>query len=277
MQLYKIIIPIILLLNCQACSMLDRSKTIVDCTRRLSEAAIAERYDECMGMMYLDTASDSAKAMIRMQLPQFRKTLVENFGTKLSFHLVGTEKVWSADPGKSTAPGTTRASVEFRSDSNIGMFLLSFDDRSGKILRIDFASVKEPIPNMTVFWLFGILPLSVLLFNIWVLLQIRRSSLSKKWLRYLGIILLNVPTFTYTAVGGLSIKYFHALIFGCGFGVGAILSSYWSFCLPLGAFYQLWRLRRKQDLDAHDQIIGESYLPNEGSGKTDLIFPEEGG
>ncbi len=47
---------------------------------------------------------------------------------------------------------------------------------------------------MKIFWLFVIKPLSILLFNIYAITEIKKSTLTKKWLKYQGIVVFNVPT-----------------------------------------------------------------------------------
>jgi hypothetical protein len=61
---------------------------------------------------------------------------------------------------------------------------------------------------MIYYWLFGILALSVFAFNIYMIRKVRRSSMKKKWQKYLAIIILNVPAIGYKAVGGFFIELF---------------------------------------------------------------------
>ncbi len=108
--------------------------------------------------------------------------------------------------------------------------------------------VKEPKPNMLLFWLFGIFPLAVLLFNIYVILKIKKSKLSKKWLKYLAVLFFNVPAITYAAVGGLSFKLLSfQIFFGIGFTMMGYLGSVWTFGIPLGGIYWLWKLNQHKE------------------------------
>jgi len=98
---------------------------------------------------------------------------------------------------------------------------------------------------MIIFWLFGILPLSILLFNIYAIREIKKSTLSKKWLKYLAILFFNVPTITYSAVEGLSYKLLDfQFFFGISFSFMGFLGSVWTFGIPLGGIYWLWKLKQ---------------------------------
>jgi hypothetical protein len=123
-----------------------------------------------------------------------------------------------------------------------------FDDVSGKMLNINTLNVKQPIPNMTLFWLFGLLALCVTAFNIYVIREVKRSSLKRKWLKYLSIVIFNVPAVTFAAVNGLSLKLLNfQILLGISFGYIGYLNSFWTFGLPLGGLYWVLKLKRGKD------------------------------
>ena len=156
------------------------------------------------------------------------------------------EKKFSTNEEENTPPNTTVALVEFSNGKEFGVFKVLFDDNSGKILNINTLDVKEAIPSMTIFWLFGLLAICVPAFNVYVIRQIKRSELHKKWLKYIAVIFLNVPAITYAAVGGLSYKLLNfQILLGVSFGYMGFLNSYWSFGIPLGGLYWFWRLKKR--------------------------------
>jgi hypothetical protein len=117
---------------------------------------------------------------------------------------------------------------------------------------------------MVPFWLFGILPLTVLLFNIYVIRQIKKSSLPRKWPKYLTVILLNVPAISYAAVEGLSFKLLHfQFLFGFSFRMMGYLGSVFTFGIPLGGLYWLWKVRQHKHTQLHNSHIDASHIGHE--------------
>ncbi|MBL4625368.1 MAG: hypothetical protein JKY42_09555 [Flavobacteriales bacterium] len=118
--------------------------------------------------------------------------------------------------------------------------------------------VKEPIPNMIFFWLFGILAICVPVFNIYVIRLVKKSDLNKKWLKYLAIICLNLPAISFAAVHGFSFNLLSfQILLGFSFSYMGYLSSLWTFGLPLGGVYWFWNLKYKNPVDPEklDEII----------------------
>ncbi len=120
--------------------------------------------------------------------------------------------------------------------------------------------IKEKIPNMLFFWLFGILPILVLIFNIYVIRLIKKSDLKKKWLKYLGVLFFNVPAISFSAVNGLSFSLLSfQIMLGLSFNYMGYLSSVWTFGIPLGGIYWLWKLNKK----INDETITENEVITE--------------
>lgn len=144
-------------------------------------------------------------------------------------------------------PNTTVALIQFSNSKEFGVFKVLFDDATGKILNINTLDVKQPIPDMKIFWLFGTLAACVPVFNIYVIRKVKKSSLKRKWLKYLVIIVLNVPAIVYTAVGGLSLKPLNfQILLGLSFSYMGYLNSSWAFGLPLGGLYWFLKLKLRQ-------------------------------
>jgi hypothetical protein len=83
--------------------------------------------------------------------------------------------------------------------------------------------------------------------------------LTKKWLKYIAVIFLNVPAITYSAVYGLSFNLLSfQILFGISFSYLGYLSSAWTFGVPLGGLYWLWKLSKKtEDETTENEIIAE--------------------
>jgi hypothetical protein len=184
---------------------------------------------------------------LKIGFVNIREPFVEHWGTQLDYSFMKSEKKFSTIGANNTPPNTTLVSVQFKNKNNFGVIQVLFDDNSQKILNINFLDIKEQIPTMTYFWLFGLLAICVPVFNIYVIRQIKRSNLTKKWLKYIAVIFLNIPSIIYAAVNGLSFKLLSFRVLGIGFGYMGYLNSYWAFGIPLGGLYWFWQIRRRKN------------------------------
>jgi hypothetical protein len=236
-----------------SCDFIKNSFTYKDTAEGFADALIAEDYDK--GLSYLATEhvafQDINMDSLKIGLRNFRGLLVDNFGKELDYKFMTANKTFSTIEGQSTAPNTTLAKIEFANESEFGVFEIVFDDSTNKILRINILEVKEPIPDMTFFWLVGLLAICVPIFNIWVIRKIKKSKVKRKWLKYLGVLIFNVPSFTYNAVHGLSFSLLSfQVLFGIGFSYMGYLGSLWTVGVPLGGLYWLWRLKVRSKKEA---------------------------
>ena len=251
-----------------SCDFIKNSLTYKDKTESFVEALMDKDYDECVSMMATDheTAKKTNRDSLKFGLDQFRAVLGSNFGDgNFEYSLMKAEKKRSTVASENTPPNTTLALIEFSNGKELGVLQVLFDDTSNKILNIHTLDIKARKPNMFLFWLFGILPLTVLLFNIYVIRRIKRSSLTRKWIKYLAVIVLNVPAISYAAVDGLSYKLLNfQILFGVGFSLMGYFGSVWTFGIPLGGIYWLWKLNQQKkspvDINPNPQIISDSDI-----------------
>lgn len=244
----KILILIFTLSLFTSCDFVNNILTYKDTTEGFVESLKEGNYQKSLSFMatdhdiYKNTNIDSLK----LELVNFRKSIVDSFGTELNYKFVTANKTFSSVEGKSTAPNTTLVKIEFSNDTEFGVFEISFDDHSNKILHIKTLDLKEKIPNMIWFWLFGVFAICVPIFNIWIIRRIKKSNLKKKWLKYIAIICLNVPAISYNSIHGLSLSIVSfQLLFGISFSYMGYLNSVWTFGIPLGGIYWLWKLNKK--------------------------------
>ena len=235
-----------------SCDFIKNTFTYKDKTENFVESLMDKNYDECVSMMATDheTAKKTNRDSLKFGLDQFRAVIGSNFGDgNFEYSLMKAEKKRSTVASDNTPPNTTLAHIEFSNGKNLGVFQVLFDDTSNKILNIHTLEIKAEKPNMLLFWLFGILPLTVLLFNIYVIRKIKKSNLKRKWIKYLAVIVLNVPAISYAAVDGLSYKFLNfQILFGVGFSLMGYLGSVWTFGIPLGGIYWLWKLNQQKSL-----------------------------
>lgn len=259
----KIVLTVLTVSLLTGCDFIKNTFTYKDKTKELVETLIKEDYDkaiDCFAMEH-EMAKNADKEELKKGLAAFREIIVKNFGTELNYSFMKSEKKFSTIKEENTPPNTTVALIEFSNDKEFGVFNVLFDDKSGKILNINTLDVKQPIPSMTVFWLFGLLAICIPIFNIYVIRQIKRSDLKKKWLKYIAVILLNVPAITYAAVNGLSFNLLSfQILLGVSFGYMGFLNSYWAFGIPLGGLYWFWKLKQRKIKVTETEILAEQII-----------------
>ncbi len=245
----QIFIIVLTVLVFSRCDIIRNSFEYKDTTKVFVETMLSEDYDKCVDYLAMEHESANETNIDSMiaGLRQFRAVIVENFGTDLKYRFMSAEKKYSTIEGESTPPNATLVLVEFLNDEEFGAFKVLFDDTSGKILNINTLDIKYPVPSMTMFWLFGLVALCVPVFNIYIIRQIKKSGLQRKWLKYIAVIFLNVPAITYAAVYGVSFSLLSfQVLLGISFSYMGYLSSVWTFGLPLGGLYWLWKLKKNK-------------------------------
>ena len=249
-RIKQIVFTILTVSVLAGCDFISNTFKYKDTTKEFVETLIKEDYNKCVDLMAMDheMAKNTDIDAMKMGLASFRKLIVDNWGTKLEYSFMKSEKKFSTVEANNTPPGTTVVLIEFNNHKDFGVLQVLFDDKSKKILNIQTLEVKAPIPTMTYFWLFGLIAICIPIFNIYVIRQIKRSDLNKKWLKYIAVIFLNVPAITFAAVNGLSFKLLSfQILLGISFGYMGFLNSYWTFGIPLGGLYWFWKLKQKKD------------------------------
>lgn len=246
----QLVVTILIISLFTGCDFIKNTLTFKDKTKEFVETLLEEDYERAIDhfAMEHEMAKNPDKEAMKKGLADFREIIVKNFGTELNYSLMNSEKKFSTNEEENTPQNTTIVLIEFSNDKEFGVFKVLFDDNSGKILNIDTLEVKEPIPSMTMFWLFGLLAICVPIFNIYVIRKIKRSNLNKKWLKYIAVFFLNVPAITYAAVNGFSFNLLSfQFLLGIGFSYMGFLNSYWTFGFPLGGLYWFWKLRQPKN------------------------------
>ena len=241
------------------CDFIKDSFTYKDKTKNFVEALMKKDYDNCISQMALESpmGKNTNIDTLKVGLDNFRTLVGSNFGDgKFEYSLMKAEKKRSTVASENTPPNTTLALIEFSNEKEFGVFQVLFDDTSKKIINFNTLEVRERKPNMLLFWLFGLIPLSILLFNIYVIREIKKSTLSKKWLKYIAVLFFNVPAISYAAVGGLSFKLLSfQILLGISFSAMGYLGSVWTFGVPLGGIYWLWKLKQRREREILNKQI----------------------
>ncbi|MCP2039223.1 hypothetical protein [Chryseobacterium sp. HSC-36S06] len=265
-RINQIVLTILMVSLLTSCDFIKNSFTYKDKTKDFVETLIKEDYTKCVDQMAMthEMAENTNIDTMKIGLANFRQLIVNSWGTELEYSFMKSEKKFSTVEADNTPPNTTLALIEFNNKKEFGVLEVLFDDKSQKILNIKTLDVKAPIPTMTYFWLFGLLAICIPIFNIYVIRQIKRSDLKKKWLKYIAVIFLNTPAITYAAVSGLSFKLINLqILLGVSFGYMGFLNSYWTFGIPLGGLYWFWKLRQQKNEVTETELTTDQNINTE--------------
>ncbi|NEM98178.1 hypothetical protein [Pontibacter burrus] len=235
----------VLAITLTGCTILTNSFGYKETAENFVNAIMEENYDEAVSLMAMEheLAKGTDIENLKQGLGSLREMVAKNFGTQLTYTFVKTEKTFTTGDNKQI-PNTTVLHLQLENEKEFGYFMVLFDDHSQKILNIQLQDVKHAIPGMATFWLFGVLVLAVLAFNIYMVVKVKKSNVTKKWRKYLAIILLNVPTIGWSAVGGFFFKLLNfQFMFGISFSMMGYLNSALAFGIPLGSLYELWKFK----------------------------------
>lgn len=253
----KIVLTILVLSLLSSCEFIKNTFTYKEKTKDFIEIILNEDYDKAVEHFAIEHEMfrNTDITELKNSLPNFREHLIKNFGRDYEYTFMKSEKKFSTREEENTPPNTTVALIQFSNGKEFGVFKVLFDDKSGKIININTLDIKQQIPSMIFFWIFGLLALCVPIFNIYVIRQVKRSDLKKKWLKYIAIIFLNIPTITYAAVSGFSFNLLSfQILLGVSFGYMGFLLSYWSFGIPLGGLYWFWRIKHRKNIVTDNEI-----------------------
>gem|GEM_PF-726441 len=245
------------------CNLINSLSSYSSTTEAFTNSLIKKDFDKCISLMAVRQARDADIQQLKVNLDTFSNVIVRNFGTKLEYSFMKAEKTFSSNKEDNLPPNTTLVQIEFHGDKYVGVLEVLFDDKTKKIDNIKALDVKQPIPDMTKFWLFGIFAIIVFAFNIYTIIMVKRSGLNRKWLAYIGIILLNVPTIQYHAIDGLFFKLLNfQILLGVSFQKMGYTGSVWAVAIPLGAIIAQWRISRlNREAELYNAEYYASPLP----------------
>lgn len=257
---------LLLIAICSSCGFLKDTLDYRAKTEVFIENLLSEDYDKCLESMALEheLAASLDVDTLRNGLVNIRSSIANNFGTDLDYTLIRAEKTLVSTAENAMPPNLTVLLLEIKNKSEFGVFRAVFDDASKKVLHVRILNIKKPIPNMLSFWLFGILALAVLAFNVYVIVQIYKSTLKRKWLKYLMVLILNVPTLSYAATEGFSFELLSfQFLFGVSLSLMGYMGSVLAFGIPLGGLYWFWKLkfaRQRSEDEMDDEIDRDDII-----------------
>lgn len=206
---------------------------------------VNERYDSILKTLNIDPADTVKAGQTIAAIKNFRNSLIENFGTDYDTWFMTATKKFST---KGDEPDITTVEIQIDNGEFYSVLTFIIDDTSGYLQSVNLADKKWPIPDLTMFWLFGILPLMVLLFNIFSIRKVIKSQITPKWIFVLLCMLLNIPSLKcfidYPQLRVTADLSFQMLL-GISFNFMGYNNYAMGFGLPLGSLITQFALYRK--------------------------------
>jgi hypothetical protein len=156
MKNLKLIIPAIFLIALLGgCSFIGNVFKYKDTAKEFCEALIHEDYNKCTSLMDLQGVNSQYVDTIKKSLRLVHESIVQNFGTQLDYSFETAQKTFSTGSTGATS-GQTVFRMQISNKKEFGEVQVIFNDKSQKIFNFNVLDVKAKIPDMTLFWLFGI-------------------------------------------------------------------------------------------------------------------------
>jgi len=208
------------------------------------ENLMAKQYDKCVAQMVLEQDGNIVldKDTAMLQLDNLQTILVNSFTRQVAYTFIRAESPVAYTTSGKKGGDKTYVYIQMDNKRQFGVLQFVFEDSSGKLLSIKPIGRIYAIPDLSNFWLLGLIPLLVLLFNIYVIVLIKRSSVIKKWQKYLLVVLGNFPVFSYSVMAGIGFKLFALLFLGVAVSTMGYMDYTWQIGLPIGAGYVWWKL-----------------------------------
>ena len=250
MKTVKFFILILLAIGLlSSCNYINNSKYLKT-TETVINDILKEDYDGALKLFAFENPGFQKTNIekFKEQLKSFHNMIIKNYGSNLDYTLTKIEVDELVGDNEVGYPNTTVAFIQISNEKDFGILKVWFDNETKKVVVFKFSQSKKPIPNMLYFWLIGIFAFCIPLFNIYVIIKVHKSELKMKWIKYLTIILLNIPVITYKLIGGFALWYYNYKFF---FGMGFDLTGYNNLSLiigiPIGGIYVLWQLNNENN------------------------------
>lgn len=137
-RINQIVFTILTVSVLTGCDLIGNTFKYKDTTKEFVETLIKEDYSKCGGLFAMNSkmAKNTNPDTLKMGLANFRKLIVDNWGTKLEYTFMKSEKKFSTVESDNTPPNTTLVLVQFNNQKDFGVLQVLFDDKSNKILNI---------------------------------------------------------------------------------------------------------------------------------------------
>jgi len=222
-----------------SCGLSSNSSKYTDTTKNFTDALLDSNYTACANLMNFDKAQKNIDHnQLRIGFDSLRIKIARDYGRKLEYSLMSAQKRAPEDASLTLPENTTLVYIELHNTQKIGVLKVLFDDKTGKIDNIQKVRLMQNVPDMTKFWLFGLMAAAIVAYNIYGLILVYKSQLTNKWAYYLAVIILNIPALEYHVMQGINLKIFaHQYYLGIYFQHIGYLGSVWAIGIPIGTMF----------------------------------------
>lgn len=251
------IIGIVILFS--SCTFIGNVKDYSEKSKELINSIAQEQYNEVSATFESEKYGKVNKDLFIPQIEKIRELIVNNFGMDYDLKFIHANKTTlsTEEPG----PYPTTVQIQIKNKTHYGNFTLTFDDEIHQVTNIRLDREKYEIPSMTLFWFYGLLPLLVVGFNIYTIRRVSKSRVKRKWLKIVGIVLLNVPAFTYSVVNGFNIEPLSfQILLGMSFGMMGYANTFWTFGFPIGSLIANYKINQSKKIVETNDTVNESEI-----------------
>jgi hypothetical protein len=248
---YRLILSLLTIFLISGCSFLKNTNKYNDLCQTAIRDLINEDYEKVLNSLALDKQDSVQIVNAKTALKGFRKSIIDNFGEKFDLKFVGASKQFSTEDN---VQDVTTVVIQLSNQTHYGYFDITMNDSVGKMKTIYLRDFKDEIPNTLIFWLLGIIPISILGLNIYTIRKIFKSDFSRKWILITICIVLNWPTLN-IYLEHYSLEFAFQILFGVGFNLMGYDNYVWSFGIPLGALISLYAIRPPRTIKKETEII----------------------
>jgi len=194
------------------------------------------------------------------KLTAIANALKSSIGDRIEVKFDRSQKIVSTNISEATPEGTTRVYFDLVSNEKYLEVETLVNDQTQKIQYLNFSQDPKVVPSYVPFILLSILFLVIPILNVFAITRIRTNYDKGRIWRYLTVLLLNIPTVTYFALGSVNVNLLADQMFlGFAFDFSGLSQASVSIGLPLGALYWIFFSGRKQLLSrqAETENTGE--------------------
>lgn len=225
------------------CSFGQKKSDIASSSKVFVEALVKGDHNACLSQM--NVGSSELRDSITRSLDEMKYRVMNEFGRDVQIKVLGYNEIillLGSENARDLNENTKTAYVQIEDSRRFSVFQLT-SDRDNHISTFGMLNTIYLKPGSTL-WLIGIpVMLLIVAFNIYVIVKVYKSDVTKKWIKYLMIIFLNLPAIGYHTMSGVMFELLSLRVLGVGLGWGDYFNTYWCIGLPIGATIVLWRIK----------------------------------
>ncbi|UZR97589.1 hypothetical protein [Chondrinema litorale] len=203
-------------------------------------------FDKAITYFDIDLSDTTQVNHLKSEIPKIQKVITENFGTEFDLSFSKSDKSYKFSTNEEASVEPLKIKVQIKDDKHFGIIEATINEQNNKVQYINLLNYKEKIPSYLLIYIAAVIALCVAMLNVIAINRIRKSSLKKKWLKMLGVIIFNVPAITITALGHFSLNLSFQVLFGIGFSATGIDETLVTFGIPIGSIVTLIKVKKRE-------------------------------